>query len=103
MDIRLDGRVALITGGSEGLGKGMALRFAESGADIAILARRPDALNAAKAEIETVSKGKVITLPCDLLDGAATERRLQKQMRHSARSISSSTTQAHRGPKRSTP
>jgi NAD(P)-dependent dehydrogenase (short-subunit alcohol dehydrogenase family) len=73
MDIRLDGRVALITGGSEGLGKGMALRFAESGADIATLARRPDALNAAKAEIETVSKGKVITLPCDLLDGAATK------------------------------
>jgi 3-oxoacyl-[acyl-carrier protein] reductase len=73
MDIRLDGRAALITGGSEGLGKGMAIRFAESGADIAILARRPDALAAAKAEIEAVSKGRVITLPCDLLDAAATK------------------------------
>ena len=73
MDIRLEGRAALITGGSQGLGKGMAIRFAESGADIAILARRPDALTAAKAEIEAVSKGKVITLPCDLLDAAATK------------------------------
>ncbi len=32
MDIRLDGRAALITGGSEGLGKGMAIKFAGSGA-----------------------------------------------------------------------
>ena len=73
MDIRLDGRAALITGGSEGLGKGMALRFAASGADVAILARRPEALDAAKAEIEAVSAGRVVAVPCDLLDAAATK------------------------------
>ena len=39
MEISLKGRAALITGGSEGLGKGMAIRFAQSGADVAILAR----------------------------------------------------------------
>ena len=72
MDIRLDGRAALITGGSEGLGKGMAMRFADSGADVAILARRQDVLDAAKAEIEAVSQGKVVALSCDLLDAAAT-------------------------------
>jgi short-subunit dehydrogenase len=49
MDIRLDGRAALITGGSEGLGKGMAIKFAGSGADVAILARRQDVLDAAVA------------------------------------------------------
>lgn len=73
MDIRLDGRAALITGGSEGLGKGMAVRFAASGGDVAILARRPDALEAARAEIDAAGSGKVITLPCDLLDAAATK------------------------------
>lgn len=72
MDIRLDGRAALITGGSEGLGKGMAIRFAASGADVAILARRADALDAAKAEIEAAGSGKVVTLPCNLLDATAT-------------------------------
>ena len=72
MDIRLDGRAALITGGSEGLGKGMAIRFAASGADVAILARNPDTLAAAAAEIDAAGGGKVITLPCDLLDAGAT-------------------------------
>ncbi len=72
MDIRLDGSAALITGGSEGLGKGMALKFADAGADVAILARRQDALEAAKAEIEAVGGGRVCAISCDLLDAAAT-------------------------------
>ena len=72
MEISLKGRAALITGGSEGLGKGMAIRFAKSGADVAILARRKEALDAARAEIEAAGGGKVVALPCDLLDGAAT-------------------------------
>ena len=51
MEIRLDGRTAVITGGSKGLGLAMATRFAASGADVAILARRPDALEQARAAI----------------------------------------------------
>jgi len=50
MDIRLDGRTALITGGSRGLGLAMARRFAASGADVAILARDPVSLEQAAAE-----------------------------------------------------
>ena len=72
MDIRLDGRAALITGGSEGLGKGMAMGFAQSGADVAILALRPSALETAAAKIDAAGAGKVITLPCGLLYAAAT-------------------------------
>ena len=37
MDVRLDGRTALITGASLGLGRAMALEFARSGADVALV------------------------------------------------------------------
>src|SRR5260221_3210550 len=66
MEISLDGRTALITGGSKGLGLAMATKFAESGADIAILARNPDALAAAKRTVAAVAKGRVAAIPCDV-------------------------------------
>jgi NAD(P)-dependent dehydrogenase (short-subunit alcohol dehydrogenase family) len=72
MDIRLDGKSALITGGSEGLGKAMAIRFADAGADVAILARGVDKLEKAHAEIDAAGTGKVFYYPCDLMDAAAT-------------------------------
>jgi NAD(P)-dependent dehydrogenase (short-subunit alcohol dehydrogenase family) len=72
MDIRLDGKAALITGGSEGLGKAMAIKFADAGADVAILARRADVLEAARDEIGAAGPGKAVCYSCDLLDAAAT-------------------------------
>ena len=47
MDVRMDGRVAVITGASTGLGLAMAKEFAASGASVALLARKQDALAAA--------------------------------------------------------
>jgi NAD(P)-dependent dehydrogenase (short-subunit alcohol dehydrogenase family) len=47
----LTGRVALVTGGSKGLGKAMARGFAEAGADIVISSRHEDELKTAMAEI----------------------------------------------------
>jgi NAD(P)-dependent dehydrogenase (short-subunit alcohol dehydrogenase family) len=66
MEIRLDGRTAVITGGSKGLGLAMATRFAASGADVAILARRPDALAEARAAIAATARGRVETVSCDV-------------------------------------
>ncbi|MBV9785426.1 MAG: SDR family oxidoreductase [Acidisphaera sp.] len=71
MDIRLDGRTALVTGGSKGLGLAMATRFAASGADVAILARRPEALEAARQAIAATARGRVEAVPCDVSEADA--------------------------------
>lgn len=72
MLIDLTGHAALITGASEGLGRAMAQRFALSGADIALLARRPGPLEAAAAAIrEAGAKGRIIAIPCDVTDPSA--------------------------------
>src|SRR4051812_10185650 len=48
----LSGRVALVTGGSKGLGKAMARGFAEAGANVAICSRHEEELKKAAAEIK---------------------------------------------------
>ncbi len=72
MECRMDGRTAVITGGSLGLGRAMAMEFAKSGAKVAIVARRAEMLEDAKAEIKAAAPGaKVKAYPCDLRDPAA--------------------------------
>lgn len=62
----LSGNVAVVTGASSGLGKQMARAFAKQGADLAILARRIERLEALKKEIEEEYKVKVLPIQCDV-------------------------------------
>lgn len=63
--LRLDGRVALLTGGSRGLGLAMALTLAEAGADIALAARSQDELARAAALIGEKGR-RVVVVPTDV-------------------------------------
>lgn len=53
---RLDGKVAVVTGGSSGLGAAFALGLAEAGADIVICARRVERLEETKAAVEALGR-----------------------------------------------
>ena len=71
MDCRLDGKSAIITGVSAGIGKAIAINYVTSGANVAIVARRQETLDAAKDEIEThavktANSGKVIAISADI-------------------------------------
>ena len=69
----LKGRVALVTGASGGLGLRFAQVLAVNGASVALVARRADKLNAAKARIEKAG-GKALAIEADVLDRAAMNR-----------------------------
>ena len=62
----LSGRVALVTGGSKGLGKAMARGFAEAGANVVISSRHEDELQKAQAEIQDGTNAKVAYFVADM-------------------------------------
>jgi NAD(P)-dependent dehydrogenase (short-subunit alcohol dehydrogenase family) len=74
MDLELTGKRALVTGGSRGIGKAIARALALEGVDVALLARDPDRLSAAAAELAAESGRRVIGLSADTTNDAQVHR-----------------------------
>ena len=66
MELGLDGKVAIVTGGSYGIGKAAAWRMAKEGAEVVSCARRQDVLDQAATEIRTETEGEVLTVSADV-------------------------------------
>ena len=77
MDLGLQDKVAIITGGSEGIGKFAALRMAQEGARVVIVARRPDVLEAAAQDIRVATEGMVLPVSADVMEPDSAYRVVQ--------------------------
>ncbi|MFC8846820.1 MULTISPECIES: SDR family NAD(P)-dependent oxidoreductase [unclassified Micromonospora] len=74
MDLGLTGRVALVAGGSSGIGLACAKEFAAEGAHVAICGRDPDRLAAAERELAGMAAGRVSATGVDVTDADAARR-----------------------------
>lgn len=72
------GETAVVTGASRGLGRAIARRLAECGADIVVAARSADALTAVANEIETETDGDALDVTADVRDIDGVERLAQR-------------------------
>ncbi len=75
MDLGLQDKVAIITGGSDGIGKAAALSMSKEGANVVIVARGQEMLDQAAEEIRAATEGAVVPISADVT-GADTAKRV---------------------------
>lgn len=75
----LDGKVIIITGGGTGLGRSMAFRLAEEGADIVVAARRVAPLEETAAGVRQRG-GKALVVPTDVTDTVQANRLIERAL-----------------------
>jgi NAD(P)-dependent dehydrogenase (short-subunit alcohol dehydrogenase family) len=72
----LEGKVAVVVGGSSGIGKTLALGLAQGGADVVSSARRAELVNELASEIEALGR-RSLRVPCDVADRDSLEQLLK--------------------------
>lgn len=73
MELGLEGKVAVVTGGSRGIGKGIAQRLAEEGCDILLVSATETNLKTAREEISSKANRRVEICPADMSDPAGAD------------------------------
>jgi NAD(P)-dependent dehydrogenase (short-subunit alcohol dehydrogenase family) len=74
MDLELKGKVAIVTGGSRGIGKAIGRVLAQEGCNVALIARNASLLEAAAAEISKAGGGQAKGLVCDTTEDASVKK-----------------------------
>jgi NAD(P)-dependent dehydrogenase (short-subunit alcohol dehydrogenase family) len=87
MDLQLEGKRALVTGGSRGIGKAIARALAREGVDVALLARDPKALAAAAHEVGAESGRTVVGVSADTRSDDEVRRAVAEAVRQLGGSI----------------
>ena len=64
---RLDGQVAVVTGGGRGIGEGIALGLAEAGADVVLAARRAEEIEAVAEKVRALGR-RALAVPTDVME-----------------------------------
>ena len=73
----LEGKIALVTGASRGIGRAIALGFAEAGADVAVAARTEEDLQTLAKEIDSIGR-KALVVPTDVRDRDAIQSMIDR-------------------------
>src|SRR5437588_10100790 len=78
--MRLKGKTAIVTGGGQGLGEGMALRFAQEGASVAVVDKNPETTPAVVKRIAQAG-GKAIPIVTDLYQVANIDKMVEATLK----------------------
>lgn len=82
---RLDGKVAVVTGGSRGLGREIVMAYASVGADVVIASRKAEACDALAAEVEKETGQKALAIGCHVGDWDACDALAARALDHFGR------------------
>lgn len=82
MDLQLNGKTALVTGASVGLGRQIAIRLAQEGCRLMILARREALLHELASEIEAAGHPRPWVMACDITERDAPQKIVQELSKH---------------------